>query len=86
MTIARIKEILKENGISITSNRIDVIRHLSDSHHFHSVSEIIKDSKDKLNKKSVYKGEGFLANISFYATKKDIDILQFFFCRIKKMH
>ena len=54
MTNEMAKELLRSKNISITKNRIEIIMRLADEHHFHSVSEIAKESKRTLNKKSIY--------------------------------
>ncbi len=52
MNINEIKKLLKSKDLSVTDNRIKIIQCLSDGHHFHAISEIIKHVG--LNTKSVY--------------------------------
>ena len=54
MNIDVAKELLRENNISITKNRLEILLRLADEHHFHSISEIVNESNGTLNKKSVY--------------------------------
>jgi len=53
LTDERITKILKDRDISVTKNRIEIIKCLNDGHvHFHVISEISKHTN--LNTKSIY--------------------------------
>lgn len=54
MTSKQIEQLLRDNGVSVTANRIKIVDCLTDdSHHFHTIHEISEHTKS-LNTKSIY--------------------------------
>lgn len=48
-----IEKLLRDKNVSVTENRVRIIRCLMDSHHFHTIHEISEHSEN-LNTKSIY--------------------------------
>ncbi|MCK5807090.1 MAG: transcriptional repressor [Mycoplasmataceae bacterium] len=66
----RFKEILKESGIKVTTNRIAILSCLDDKEHFHSVADI-EEHLDDMNTKSIYN------NIKIFISKGIVDSYSF---------